>query len=214
VPVFLNANVIAVAVSSALFLPTVSSAQTQISPGLWYVYYDGVADKAHQGHGFWTNVMPKACGEEMRTTIVEDYKEDKQSGQSSLKIRFIYPPEQWCGVAVASKEDYWGETPGPSFDMQGYKRLVFWARGEKGGEVIQVKVGIAGDKPFGDSTKIALSTPRIRLDRKWTEYSLDLDAADEDLKRIITPFVVVSSQSYNPGDDSTSFYIDNVYYAK
>src|SRR5205823_1934797 len=82
----------------------------------------------------------------------------------------------WCGVAVSCAPDYWGaEESDTAFNLTKTKKLVFHARGDKGGESIQVKMAVTGDKKFGDSAKIAPATPWLKLDKSWQRFELKID---------------------------------------
>ena len=93
------------------------------------------------------------------------------------------------------------------FNLTGAKKLVFWARGEKGGEVVTFKMGGVGmghQYPDSDS---ATSDP-ITLTKDWKEYSMDLTG--KDLSHIIGGFSWVGTAKEN--QSNITFYLANIYY--
>lgn len=88
---------------------------------------------------------------------------------------------------------------------------MFYAKGERGGEAIQVKVAVAGDKQFGDSALSPAATPWLTLKKTWQRYELPIDPQHTDLKRVVTPFCFVTSQDQNDAKEIT-FYLDHIYF--
>lgn len=176
----------------------------QVDPGRWYVYRD--ADSP-ENHGEWSNWLPKEASQMIKLSLVD--KANPMSGAHAIRVEVTFAFPGWCGIAVASQPDCWGETPVPSFDLRKAKRLVFSARGEKGDESIQVKVAITGDKPYGDSAKIPAATRWIALTKDWKQYDLPLKGYN--LSRVITPFVFVTDMSHNDAPKIT-FYMDEIYF--
>ena len=99
----------------------------------------------------------------------------------------------WAGVCWQEPANNWGTLPG-GYDLTGAKELVFYARGEKGGEIIaEFKIGgIQGE--FSDSTSVSIGP--IVLTPEWKEYRIKLK--DEDLSHIIGGFTFVLSGMENP----------------
>ena len=87
-------------------------------------------------------------------------------------------------------------------------KLTFWARGAKGGEVLQkVKVGGMGIEPkatYPDSASVE-SGP-IELTDTWKQYTVNL--AGKDISYIAGGFVWVITADQNP--NGAVFYIDDV----
>ncbi|MBS1807447.1 MAG: hypothetical protein JST84_04570 [Acidobacteria bacterium] len=179
--------------------------QSKTSSSPWYIYKDG---DFTGNHGEWTNGMPKEVGQMLRLSLVD--KTDPYSGSTAIRVDVDFRPPMWCGIAVASAPDYWGETPGPGYDLSRAKKLVFYAKGDKGGESIQIKTAITGDKKFGDSARTPAATPWITLKKEWTRYELPLEYKRSELKRVITPFVFVTSRDHNTAPTIT-FYLDEIY---
>jgi len=174
-----------------------------------YVFRDS---DSPENHGEFTNVMP-AEGAQMLDLALAD-KTDPKFGEDSISLTVNFKPPLWCGVVAASQADYWGKEPSDSaFDLSRARKLVFYARGDRGGETIQVKVAIAGDQKFGDSAPIPAATPWLKLGKQWKRYELSVEKLD--LSRVITPFAVVTSKAQNDrNSDSTEvkFYLDHIYF--
>jgi len=101
-------------------------------------------------------------------------------------LRFEYSETaDWAGVVWQDPVNDWGDKAG-GFNLKGAKKLKFWARGEKGNEIVTFKFGILGaDKTFSDTA--SGETSAITLTTEWKEYTIDL--ADKDMSRIKTGFV-------------------------
>jgi hypothetical protein len=82
--------------------------------------------------------------------------------------------------------------------------LVFWARGENGGEKVSFFMGGIKNKAFSDSANRKLED--IRLRKEWTRYRIALDG--EDLSQIKTGF------GFNFGGQGRPFalYLDDIEY--
>jgi hypothetical protein len=125
------------------------------------------------------------------------------SGQSCIKITYN-DTGKWGGIVWQSPADDWGDEPG-GFDLTGAKKLTFWARGEKGGEMVEVKMGILGrNKDFPDSGKASLG--RVKLSNAWQKYELPLEG--KDLSCIKTGFV----WSLGGKKEPITFYLDDIQY--
>jgi hypothetical protein len=123
-----------------------------------------------------------------------------QAGTTCMKCEFT-AAQGWGGVAWQHPASDWGEQPG-GFDFSGARKLIFWARGEQGGETIKVGYGILGrDKPYYDTAK---AEQEIRLSSEWQRFEFDLSGAN--LGRIKTPFYWVVAASGSP----VTFYLDEI----
>lgn len=171
----------------------------------WFVYRDS---DSKENNGHWTNVMQNDL---LKGLGLAD-KVEPAFGQTCIKVNVKFQAPNWCGVAVACEPDYWGEKPSDAaVNLKKAKKLVFYARGEKGGESIQVKVAIAGDKKFGDSAKIPPTTPWLTLKKTWQRYELPIDPKRTNLERVITPFCFVTDKLHNRAEEIT-FYLDHIYF--
>ena len=140
--------------------------------------------------------------------------------QTCIQMKVNWGDASWVGVAFISGPDtppWWGENErGRHYDLSGLqkKKLVFYARGERGGEVLKVQFGMLGDKPYGDSTHQAIGSDDITLTPDWTRYQIDLkDVAPAELSHICNGFGVNLQRADQSGSqDSTVIYLDDIYF--
>ncbi|MFA6355756.1 MAG: hypothetical protein WCY23_01455 [Candidatus Omnitrophota bacterium] len=137
-------------------------------------------------------------------------KDQPHSGANCVKITYSAEQKQgagWCGMYWQNPPNNWGTEPG-GFDLTGATKLVFWAKGAKGGEKIaEFKTGgITGE--FADSDTVSIEN--IVLTPEWKEYSIDLKGAN--LSHISGGFCWSASASDNP--DGFTMYLDDIYFEK
>jgi hypothetical protein len=196
-----------VSVVLAILMVGAACAEGQVDKERWYVYSDGAST---QNHGFWTNWMPSNAADMLRLSSADTTR--PASGRTCLGVDIGFKLPSWCAVAVSCAPSYWGETPSDkAWDLRGLSKLVFSARGKTGGECVQVKVAILGDKRFGDSAHEPAVTPWLRLTKEWQTF--DLDVSRLDLTRVVTPFVFATNEERNPGGRVT-FYLVEIYFVK
>src|SRR5205085_2905093 len=86
-----------------------------------------------------------------------------------IRMKVTWGEATWASVAFISGPDkppWWAETKGGRyFNLAGLpkKKLVFFARGELGGESIKAQIGALGNKPFGDSLPKPISSDDLKL---------------------------------------------------
>lgn len=140
--------------------------------------------------------------------------------EQCIRVKVVWKDALWVNVAFISgpaRPPWWGEANrGHYFNLGGLakKKLVFFARGEKGGETIQAQIGGLGDKPFGDSLRNPILSPELKLTQDWARHEIDLkDASAADLAHICNGFGVVVERASQPGSPSeTRFYLDDIYF--
>jgi hypothetical protein len=162
------------------------------------------------------NVMPSRAAEKSRIQFKAFIKPGFDGSGTCIRLEFneLGEPPRWAGVVFPVEADYWGEEAEAStssvLDLSKAKKLVFYARGEKGEERIQVKAAITGDKPYGDSALVPVMTDWITLGKDWKQYDVQIEDAAQ-LKRVITPFAIITNISYNP-EGTITIYLDEIYY--
>jgi hypothetical protein len=140
--------------------------------------------------------------------------------QSCIQMKINWGDATWAGIAFISGPDrppWWGENNrGRHYDLSNLvkKKLVFYARGDRGGESLKVQIGLLGDKPYGDSLHQPISGDDITLTPEWTRYEVDLnDVAPAELAHICNGFGVNLERANQPGSgDQTVIYLDDIYF--
>lgn len=163
-------------------------------------------DKPSRNHYYISGYMPDGECVDMD----DAWQQGCQEGRSCIKAYFgrecATMHQAWAGVYWLQPANNWGDAKG-GFNLTGAKRLVFWARGEKGGETIIFSMGGVGmGRTYPDTASAA--TEPVKLSNEWKEYSIDLK--DKDLSRITGGFAWVGNVKDN--SKNSTFYIDNIYY--
>ncbi len=134
------------------------------------------------------------------------------SGATCIKITYSAKRTQgkgWAGIYWQSPPNNWGNRKG-GFDLTGFNKLVFRAKGAKGGEIItKVKVGgigIGAEVAYPDSSE--KETGPIQLTSEWQEYSVNL--AGLDLSYISGGFCIILTADHNP--QGAVIYLDDIYF--
>jgi hypothetical protein len=131
----------------------------------FYVY----APDAKQNHWVASGYM----GEPL--TLDEKNANKPHKGPTCIKVTFT-ATTKWGGVFWQDPPNDWtGEKPG-GFNLTGAKKLSFWARGENGGE--KLNLGIGGDKGTGKFGNTCKLDANFDLTSDWKEYHLDLSNLD------------------------------------
>ncbi len=138
----------------------------------------------------------------------ESCEENPHSGDTCIK--FTYTAEvsrgaRWAGVYWLEPANNWGQIDA-GYDLSKAKKLTFWARGEKGGERIEVfKVGgVQGKYSDSDAAEIG----PIVLSKEWKKYTIDLTGRD--MSYVIGGFCWVTNADVNP--EGCTFYLDDIVY--
>jgi hypothetical protein len=157
-----------------------------------YQHLYEVMDKYHKTFDVYTD--QDAGGNHFSPSIIGNYNALKMSsGDTTAKpfgtqcIRMNYqdtspPGINWAGVYWLFPDKNWGEHQG--LDISGAERLNFWAKGEKGGEKVEFKMGGVNLYAEPDTSKKnydscdLLSTGVRTLSTKWEEFFIDLSKKD------------------------------------
>ena len=150
--------------------------------------------------------------------VLESYTGVAHSGSTSIRVRYdaqglgpatcgYQSPCRWSGVYWQEPANNWANLPG-GYDLTGASRLVFWAKGNQGGEKVRFftgGIGVCGD-PYPDSLRPSLSTDVLTLSNQWQRYTIDLRGRD--LSRIVGGFGLSASMDSNPS--GATFYLDDI----
>jgi hypothetical protein len=139
---------------------------------------------------------------------LDDHWQPKGESHAKPVIRIVYTAEGkqnsgWAGVYWQHPANNWGSRPG-GFNLNGMKKLVFKARGEKGGEKVEeFKVGgLTGD--YADSGQASIGP--ISLAKNWQQYEIPLDG--QELSSITGGFCWTMSRESNP--TGAVIYLDDI----
>ncbi len=157
------------------------------------------------------------CRDRPCTMLEESTPEERNC---CMRVRVTWTDATWASVAFISGPDdppWWGDNnSGSYYDLSNLpkKKLVFYARGEHGGEVIQAQIGLLGNKPFGDSLHKPVASEDVKLTQDWARYEVDLNNVQpSELTRVCNGFGATAQLAKQPGTPTeTVFYIDDVYY--
>lgn len=185
-----------------LLLPSFTHAK-EIESKEFYVYSDKGDKRNHFAPSGW-------MGDYGDLKINDADSESPSDGKTNIKWTYSAMGAQganWAGVFWQQPPNNWGAKPG-GYDLTGFKRLTFYAKGAHGTETIaEFKVGgITGE--FGDSD--AESIGPVKLSRQWQKYTIDL--ANKNLTHIIGAFCWSASRDDNP--NGFTIYLDEIRFEK
>ena len=166
----------------------------------FYVYKDGGSKVNHYVPSGFT-------GDYGAIKMDEKCKDNPKSGDTCLKFTYTGEPTQslnWAGVFFQNPANNWGTIDG-GYDLTGAKKLTFFARGEKGGEMVEFKFG-GISAAFSDSA--GGGTGQLVLTKEWKQYEIPLE--NEDLPYVLSGFAWVTEQKNSPG--GMAFFLDEIAY--
>lgn len=167
----------------------------------FYVYADiGSKNNHYSPYGL--------MGDISSISMEQGHKVKPHSGKTCIKV--TYRPAKgkvgWSGVYWTEPPNNWGDK-GYGFNLTGAERISFWARGEKGTEIIDnfIMGGIKGKK-HEDSDSVAIGP--VELSTEWKHYFINIEGAD--LSNIIGGFCFTVTKINNPM--GAVFYLDDIVY--
>ena len=165
------------------------------------VYADKYDSKNHYIPSGW-------MGDYGDIAIDDGWAQNPHSGRTCIKLTYSAKGSQgagWMGIYWQNPPNNWGSQKG-GYDLSKHKKLTFWARGDKGGEVIsEFKIGgINGT--YADTDAVGMGP--VTLTKDWKEYTIDL--GDADLGYISGGFQLSARASDNPG--GSVIYLDDINY--
>ena len=164
-----------------------------------YIYFDGNDEVVSFYPTGWV-------GDFMDVNVDFNYKDNEKKC-----IRISYIPSNsgfkgWFSLVWQYPPNNWGDKQEKGVDLTGYKKLVFYAKGEKGGEVIsEMKIG-GNDNIAGDTDTAWLG--QIKLNRVWTKYEINLKG--KNLSNIISGLVLVLTK--HNAINGSNIYLSDIYY--
>jgi hypothetical protein len=136
--------------------------------------------------------------------VVDSWSGNCHSGPTCVKITYTPGDKTWAGMYWQFPDGNWGEKPGRK--IEGAKKLVFWARGQNGGETLDFKSGgiSQAEKKYQDSFERILETKTLSTD--WQPFEIDL--AGTDTSSVLGAFAWTASKSANR--KRITFYLDGI----
>ena len=184
----------------ALLAPAIALAEEKAAgPKEFAVYLDKNAKENHYIPSGW-------MGDTGDIKMNDQSADNPHAGPTS--IQFVYSAKKsqnqgWAGVYWQNPPNNWGNKKG-GFDLTGMTKLTFWARGAKGGEVLQ-KVMVGGVKgTYPDSLVVEMGP--VELTNTWEQYTVNL--AGKDLTYVNGAFGWTTNVDLNP--NGATFYIDDI----
>lgn len=172
----------------------------------FYVYADVDSLDNHFSPSGW---MPATAGRDLKVETKNTVL--PYSGKTCIRIEYKDNSKTgWAGIYWQQPASNWGGTPDAGYNLQGAKKLTFWARGEKGGETInEFKVGGISSGEYIDSDTASVGP--IQLSKDWKKYEIDLQG--KDLSYIIGGFAWATNNEIN-NPEGIVFYLDEIKYEK
>ncbi|MDD5440789.1 MAG: hypothetical protein PHZ27_01085, partial [Candidatus Omnitrophica bacterium] len=174
----------------------------------FYIYADKNSPENHFIPSGW-------MGDTGDLKMNDQSQKDPHSGTTALEIGYTAKKSGgngWAGITWQSAQNNWGQKDS-GFDLSGFNKLSFWAKGANGGEVVTVaKVGGIISKPdgssvdFPDTLNVEYKDP-IRLTDQWQEYYINLSG--EDLAYVNGGFSIVFNADHS-GVDGQTVYLDDI----
>jgi hypothetical protein len=121
---------------------------------------------------------------------------------TALCIDYRQGPKGWAGLYWQYPEKNWGDNIGRN--LIDAKKIVFFARGDKGGEIVEFKSGGITGGRYHDTFEKSIG--KIVLSRTWVRYEIDLQS--KDLSNVIGAFAWIASGNDNQGHVIT--YVSNI----
>jgi hypothetical protein len=213
-----------------LFLPQISLAeissfdQSQFSLSQFnqsHAPRPGSESSLYGGRGFylpvylnnnsrWNHYYPTGlAGDSSDIMFNPACKREPYSGKSCIQIEYKARSARgghWAAMYWQYPAYNWGYREGGGLDLSGASKLVFWARGETGGEIIDRFAVGGAEGTYKDTAKAGIGP--IMLTADWKRYEIDLTG--ENLSSISSGFSLALSYSRNR--NGAVFYLDDVYF--
>ena len=196
-----NLNILLALSITAFFTSTAFALMPKTEEDMpFYVYIDNNSSKNHFVPSGW-------MGDYGAVKINQACRNNSYSGDTCIEVTYTGELSQgsgWVGVFWQNPENNWGSKDG-GFNLSKAKKVNLMARGAKGAEMLEFKIGgITGQFPDSDTVGIG----PITLTSEWKEYTIDLTGIE--LFYISGGFVFAASRMDNP--DGFVVYLDEIKY--
>ncbi|GJL53565.1 MAG: hypothetical protein NPIRA02_06970 [Nitrospirales bacterium] len=181
--------------------------------------YDDVSSAGNHFHA-WAKIPDQHAP----VTISGTATNNPHSGATAIRCEFVVTNTGAIGgfyllngtlppTATAPVLNF-GAVPNAGVDLTGATRLIFWARGQQGGEQIEFFMGGVGRDPMtgNPTTSFPGSTPVVKqsvtLTSTWQQY--EIDVANHDLSYVLGGFGWIANAQKNPR--GAVFFLDDIQY--
>ena len=106
-------------------------------------------------------------GDRNHITFDPHWTAQTRDGSPVIRIKYDYGDDGWTGIYWTNRDNNAGDMPG--VDLSQHNCVSFWAKGDRGGEVVELIAGGVGDEAM------RATTGKFRLSSDWTEYSIPID---------------------------------------
>jgi hypothetical protein len=163
----------------------------------FYIYKDAYSKINHFYPSGW-------MGDYDDMTYNNAWKLNPKSGHTCFRIKYSAKGKRgygWAGICWQDPMNNWnvGKLIG-GYNLTGARKLRFYARGEKGGEIVEFQTG-------GMSTGKQTTGP-VELKKEWALYEISVKGMD--LSIVNGGFIAVYTRFDNP--DGCIFYLDEIYF--
>lgn len=139
-------------------------------------------------------------------TLNMNWKENPQSGETCIRFTYNATGSRYsdmAGVMWQNPANNSGDIDG-GINLTGASNVTFWARGEKGKELIDAFTFGGTIGPYPDSDKASLTY--VQLKPEWTQYTIDISQCD--LTYISSFFGWIAARFNNRG--GFTIYLDDI----
>ena len=180
------------------------SGEDQSKPFKPFIVYQ---DKGSPNRFVPSGYMPTGECLKMDDAWRDNCHESKSCIKVDYDIACSLKGRHWAGIYWLHPADNWGDRKG-GYNLTGAKKLIFWARGENGGErIAEFRLGGVGQsREYPDSDTASIGP--VILSRQWKEYEIDLRG--KALTYISGGFAWTANVDDNPS--SCTFYLGNIRY--
>jgi hypothetical protein len=183
-----------------------------IASGIFLAGFNGVQAVAGSGPvplkapvAISGNFYPSGfMGDIKRIDLNAQWSDNCHPGPTCVRVKYTPGGMAWAGVYWQYPDSNWGDQPGRK--IEGAKKLVFWARGQVGGELVSFRVGGIQGKKYQDSLDRALDPSPARLTTEWQQYQIALEGTD--MSSVIGAFSWSIAKDGNP--QGAIFYLDGI----
>lgn len=152
----------------------------------------------------WSGYMSSSGGRDSLT--VDPFSErDPQNGDICAEISYDSSEEDWAGLFIQDTGD-WKRGPGVGLDLTGAKTLSFWARGDRGGEIVQFGYGYDADRSGEADSDCEIQSKTLSIN--WNQFELNLEGKDISHINGLFFFRLYSKNNL----DGATIYLDNIRY--